>query len=164
MLANVDHEEVPLYKVDTEESEGDEELTVLQLKEDRLLAGFVPLLAAPQEPCYIDRHTDTVSGLSGDIPALQSHHLCLDGFLCHTAAIHLFACTSMFVFFPQAIAADCKRVTVLKYFLEALCGQEEPLLAFKGGKYISVATPPSNQSKDMRSRQDSLTEKDVLCL
>lgn len=70
VLANVDHEEVPLYKVDTEESEGDEELTVLQLKEDRLLAGFVPLLAAPQEPCYIDRHTDTVSGLSGDIPAL----------------------------------------------------------------------------------------------
>lgn len=70
----------------------------------------------------------------------------------------------MFVFFPQAIAADCKRVTVLKYFLEALCGQEEPLLAFKGGKYISVATPPSNQSGDTRSRQDSLTEKEVLCL
>lgn len=67
MLARVDHEEVPLYKVDTEESEGDEELTVLQLKEDRLLAGFVPLLAAPQEPCYIDRHTDTVSGMSSDI-------------------------------------------------------------------------------------------------
>lgn len=85
MLANVDHEEVPLYKVDTEESEGDEELTVLQLKEDQLLAGFVPLLAAPQEPCYIDRHTDTVSGLSGGSPALQSHHLCLDGFfLCVT--------------------------------------------------------------------------------
>ncbi len=62
MLARVDHEEVPLYKVDTEESEGDEELTVLQLKEDRLLAGFVPLLAAPQEPCYTDRHTDMVSG------------------------------------------------------------------------------------------------------
>eukprot|EP00066_Takifugu_rubripes_P020463 XP_011609729.1 PREDICTED: telomerase-binding protein EST1A isoform X2 [Takifugu rubripes] len=118
VLARVDHEEVPLYKVDTEESEGDEELTVLQLKEDRLLAGFVPLLAAPQEPCYIDRHTDT------------------------------------------AIAADCKRVTVLKYFLEALCGQEEPLLAFKGGKYISVATPPSNHSGDTRSRQDSLTEKE----
>lgn len=69
MLARVDHEEVPLYKVDTEESEGDEELTVLQLKEDRLLAGFVPLLAAPQEPCYIDRHTDTVSGASSDVPA-----------------------------------------------------------------------------------------------
>lgn len=167
MLANVDHEEVPLYKVDTEESEGDEELTVLQLKEDRLLAGFVPLLAAPQEPCYIDRHTDTVRGLSGDIPALQAHHLCV---VCvcggggNAAAIHLFTCAAMFVFFPQAIAADCKRVTVLKYFLEALCGQEEPLLAFKGGKYISVATPPSNQSGDTRSRQDSLTEKEVLCL
>uniref|UniRef100_A0A3Q3WBG4 Telomerase-binding protein EST1A n=1 Tax=Mola mola TaxID=94237 RepID=A0A3Q3WBG4_MOLML len=96
VLAQVDHGEVPLYKMDTDESEGDEELTVLQLKEDRLLAGFIPLLAAPQEPCYTDRHTE------------------------------------------MAIAADCKRVTVLKYFLEALCGQEEPLLAFKGGKYISV--------------------------
>lgn len=62
MLARVDHGEVPLYKVDTDESEGDEELTVLQLKEDRLLAGFVPLLAAPQEPCYTDKHTDMVSG------------------------------------------------------------------------------------------------------
>lgn len=61
MLARVDHEEVPLYKADTDESEGDEELTVLQLKEDRLLAGFIPLLAAPQEPCYIDKHTDMVS-------------------------------------------------------------------------------------------------------
>ncbi|XP_034405569.1 telomerase-binding protein EST1A isoform X4 [Cyclopterus lumpus] len=119
MLARVDHEEVPLYKVDTEEVEGDEELTVLQLKEDRLLAGFVPLLAAPQEPCYTDKHTD------------------------------------------MAIAADCKRVTVLKYFLEALCGQEEPLLAFKGGKYISVATSPPNHSIDTRSRQDSLTEKEA---
>ncbi|CAN9501137.1 unnamed protein product [Ophioblennius macclurei] len=119
VLAGVDHEEVPLFKADTEEVEGDEELTVLQLKEDRLLAGFVPLLAAPQEPCYIDRHTDT------------------------------------------AIAADCKRVTVLKYFLEALCGQEEPLLAFKGGKYVSVATsPPPNHSADSRSRQESLTERE----
>lgn len=62
---------MPLYKVDTEESEGDEELTVLQLKEDRLLAGFVPLLAAPQEPCYIDRHTDTVSGASRDVPPIS---------------------------------------------------------------------------------------------
>lgn len=50
---------------------------------------------------------------------------------------------------------------MLKYFLEALCGQEEPLLAFKGGKYISVATAPSNHSQDTRSRQDSLTEKEV---
>lgn len=169
MLANVDHEEVPLYKVDTEESEGDEELTVLQLTEDRLLAGFVPLLAAPQEPCYIDRHTDTVSVRPRHIPPLQSHHLCLDGVcacacVCGTTAIHLFTCSSMFIFFLQAIAADCKRVTVLKYFLEALCGQEEPLLAFKGGKYISVATPPSSQARDVRSRQDSLTEKEVLCL
>lgn len=119
VLACVDHGEVPLYKADTDESEGEEELTVLQLKEDRLLAGFVPLLAAPQEPCYTDRHTEI------------------------------------------AIAADCKRVTVLKYFLEALCGQEEPLLAFKGGKYISVAAfPPPDDSMDTRSRLDSLTEKE----
>lgn len=67
----------------------------------------------------------------------------------------------MFIIFPQAIAADCKRVTVLKYFLEALCGQEEPLLAFKGGKYISVATPSSNSTLGTRRRQDSLTEKEV---
>ncbi|AWO99831.1 EST1 DNA bind multi-domain protein [Scophthalmus maximus] len=120
VLARVDHGEVPLYKVDSDEVEGEEELTVLQLKEDRLLAGFVPLLAAPQEPCYTDRHTD------------------------------------------MTIAADCKRVTVLKYFLEALCGQEEPLLAFKGGKYISVATsPPPTHSVDERGRQDSLTEKEA---
>ncbi|XP_011481587.1 telomerase-binding protein EST1A isoform X2 [Oryzias latipes] len=120
VLAHVDHEEVLLYKVDSDEGENDEELTVLQLKEDKLLAGFVPLLAAPQEPCYIDKHTD------------------------------------------EAIAADCKRVTVLKYFLEALCGQEEPLLAFKGGKYISVATSASNnQSEDARNRQDSLTENEA---
>lgn len=52
---------MPLYKVDTDEVEGDEELTVLQLKEDKLLAGFIPLLAAPQEPCYIDKHTEMVN-------------------------------------------------------------------------------------------------------
>ncbi|XP_034034093.1 telomerase-binding protein EST1A-like [Thalassophryne amazonica] len=118
LLAHVDHGEVPLYKADTDEVQRDEELAVLLLKEDRLLAGFVPLLAAPQEPCYIDRHTD------------------------------------------MAIAADCKRVIVLKYFLEALCGQEEPLLAFKGGKYITVATPSLNHSKERNSRQDFFTEEE----
>uniref|UniRef100_A0A9J8BH44 Telomerase-binding protein EST1A n=1 Tax=Cyprinus carpio carpio TaxID=630221 RepID=A0A9J8BH44_CYPCA len=100
-LARVYHGEVLLYKADVD-GEGDEELRVLQLEEDKMLSGFVPLLAAPQEACYIDQGTDA------------------------------------------AIAADCKRVTVLKYFLEALCGQEEPLLAFKGGKYISMATPPTS--------------------
>ncbi|XP_017292781.1 telomerase-binding protein EST1A [Kryptolebias marmoratus] len=120
VLAHVDHEEVPLYKVDSDEGEGDEELSLLQLKEDKLLAGFVPLLAAPQEPCYTDKHTD------------------------------------------MAIAADCKRVTVLKYFLEALCGQEEPLLAFKGGKYISVATCPPPQHSDTRSRENSEEADDVI--
>ncbi|XP_060941376.1 telomerase-binding protein EST1A isoform X3 [Limanda limanda] len=119
VLARVDHEEVPLFKADTDEGEGDEELTVLQLKEDKLLAGFVPILAAPQEACYTDSHTD------------------------------------------MTIAEDCKRVTVLKYFLEALCGQEEPLLAFKGGKYISVATsPPPDHSANTGGRQDALKEKE----
>lgn len=120
VLAHVDHEEVPLYKVDSDEMEGDEELALLQLKEDKLLAGFVPLLAAPQEPCYIDKQTE------------------------------------------MSIAADCKRVTVLKYFLEALCGQEEPLLAFKGGKYVSVATtaPNSTQhgSQSQREADDVILE------
>lgn len=51
---------------------------------------------------------------------------------------------------------------MLKYFLEALCGQEEPLLAFKGGKYVSVATSPSNHTEDTRSRHDSQTEKEVI--
>ncbi|XP_041749332.1 telomerase-binding protein EST1A [Coregonus clupeaformis] len=115
-LARVDHGEAPLYKADGDGGEGDEELRLLLLEEDRLLAGFVPLLAAPQEPCYIDCTGDTV------------------------------------------IAADCKRVTVLKYFLEALCGQEEPLLAFKGGKYVSMATSP--RPGDARSRQDSQTERE----
>lgn len=83
------------------------------------------------------------------------------GFTCNPACpVH----KHMFIIFPQAIAADCKRVTVLKYFLEALCGQEEPLLAFKGGKYISVATPSSNSMLDTRRRQDSLTEKEVTVL
>lgn len=79
-----------------------------------------------------------------------------------TRILLLFSSTYNAVLFPQAIAADCKRVTVLKYFLEALCGQEEPLLAFKGGKYVSVApSPPPNHSVDSRTRQDSLTEKEV---
>ncbi|KAJ7997397.1 hypothetical protein DPEC_G00228560 [Dallia pectoralis] len=118
-LARVDHGEAPLYKADGDGGEGDEELSLLLLEEDRLLAGFVPLLAAPQEPCYVDRSADT------------------------------------------AMAADCKRVTVLKYFLEALCGQEEPLLAFKGGKYVSMATPPKSiRPGDARNLQDSQTERE----
>uniref|UniRef100_A0A8C2FYD4 Telomerase-binding protein EST1A n=1 Tax=Cyprinus carpio TaxID=7962 RepID=A0A8C2FYD4_CYPCA len=117
-LARVYHGEVLLYKADVD-GEGDEELRVLQLEEDKMLSGFVPLLAAPQEACYIDQETDA------------------------------------------AIAADCKRVTVLKYFLEALCGQEEPLLAFKGGKYISMATPPTpsinTENKAQMQEQSSLS-------
>ncbi|XP_078729890.1 telomerase-binding protein EST1A isoform X2 [Lampetra fluviatilis] len=72
-------------------------LVPLVLDEDRALAGFVPLLSAPQEPCFVQEDAD------------------------------------------QVLAADCKRVAALQYFLEALCGLEEPLLAYKGGKYVSVA-------------------------
>ncbi|KAJ8386208.1 hypothetical protein AAFF_G00175280 [Aldrovandia affinis] len=118
-LACVYHGEAPLYKAD-----GDEDLRLLLLEEDRLLAGFVPLLAAPQEPCYMDAPTNT------------------------------------------AIAADCKRVTVLKYFLEALCGQEEPLLAFKGGKYVSVATLPppglGTETGSHRGKQADNQDDDVI--
>ncbi|XP_030648686.1 telomerase-binding protein EST1A [Chanos chanos] len=119
VLANVDHGEAPLYKADAE-GEGDEELRLLLLEEDRLLAGFVPLLAAPQEPCYVDQHADT------------------------------------------AIAEDCKRITVLKYFLEALCGQEEPLLAFKGGKYISMAASPTHSQGTQPGAHTQNLEDDVI--
>ncbi|KAL2095290.1 hypothetical protein ACEWY4_010009 [Coilia grayii] len=114
-LARVYHGEAALYKVEGEGEgeEEDEELTLLLLEEDLLLAGFVPLLAAPQEPCYIDRSTD------------------------------------------KAIAADCKRITQLKYFLEALCGQEEPLLAFKGGKYVSMVKAPTPTSEEQRKESQS---------
>ncbi|KAJ8267221.1 hypothetical protein GJAV_G00139960 [Gymnothorax javanicus] len=118
-LACVYHGEAPLYK-----AEEDEDLRLLLLEEDRLLAGFVPLLAAPQEPCYIDSTANT------------------------------------------AIAADCKRVTVLKYFLEALCGQEEPLLAFKGGKYVSVAILPppglGTEAGSHRGKQADNQDDDVI--
>ncbi|KAM3934069.1 telomerase-binding protein EST1A isoform 2-T2 [Leptodactylus fuscus] len=102
-LTCVNQSEVPLYK------DPDDDLSLLILEEDRLLSGFVPLLAAPQEPCYVEKTSDKI------------------------------------------IAADCKRVTVLKYFLEALCGQEEPLLAFKGGKYVSVAPVPDAIGKETGS-------------
>lgn len=62
----------------------------------------------------------------------------------------------------QIIAADCKRVTVLKYFLEALCGQEEPLLAFKGGKYVSVAPVPDAIGKETGSPEGNQLEDQVL--
>ncbi|XP_069471454.1 telomerase-binding protein EST1A [Ambystoma mexicanum] len=109
-LTMVNQSEVPLYK------DPDEDLSLLVLDEDRLLSGFVPLLAAPQDPCYVEKSSDKV------------------------------------------IAADCKRVTVLKYFLEALCGQEEPLLAFKGGKYVSVAHVPDTMGKEMGSQEGKQLE------
>uniref|UniRef100_A0A8D0GSQ5 Telomerase-binding protein EST1A n=1 Tax=Sphenodon punctatus TaxID=8508 RepID=A0A8D0GSQ5_SPHPU len=110
ILTAVNQSEVPLYK------DPDDDLTMLSLEEDRLLSGFVPLLVAPQEPCYVEKTSDKV------------------------------------------IAADCKRVTVLKYFLEALCGQEEPLLAFKGGKYVSVAPVPDAMGKEMGSQEGKQLE------
>ncbi|XP_064425172.1 telomerase-binding protein EST1A isoform X3 [Latimeria chalumnae] len=116
-LTAVNQSEVPLYK------DPDDDLSILVLEEDRLLSGFVPLLAAPQDPCYVEKASDKV------------------------------------------IAADCKRVTVLKYFLEALCGQEEPLLAFKGGKYVSVAPVPDTMGKEMgnqEGRQLEEQEEDVV--
>ncbi|XP_062869645.1 telomerase-binding protein EST1A isoform X2 [Trichomycterus rosablanca] len=116
-LARVYHGEAPLYKAD---GDGDEELRLLVLEEDRMLAGFVPLLAAPQEPCYIEPQTDA------------------------------------------AMAADCKRVTVMKYFLEALCGQEEPLLVFKGGKYISVALSPAASQPTKDKPREQSQEDDVI--
>ncbi|KAM4699419.1 telomerase-binding protein EST1A [Discoglossus pictus] len=109
-LTSVDHSGVPLYK------DPDEDLSLLILEEDRLLSGFVPLLAAPQDPCYVEKTSDKI------------------------------------------IAADCKRVTVLKYFLEALCGQEEPLLAFKGGKYVSVAPVPDAIGKETGSPEGNQLE------
>ncbi|XP_073171455.1 telomerase-binding protein EST1A isoform X3 [Lepidochelys kempii] len=110
ILTTVNQSEVPLYK------DPDDDLSLLSLEEDRLLSGFVPLLVAPQEPCYVEKTSDKV------------------------------------------IAADCKRVTVLKYFLEALCGQEEPLLAFKGGKYVSVAPVPDAMGKEMGSQEGKQLE------
>ncbi|XP_029466933.1 telomerase-binding protein EST1A isoform X2 [Rhinatrema bivittatum] len=110
VLTTVNQSEVPLYK------DPDDDLTLLILEEDRLLSGFIPLLAAPQDPCYMEKTSD------------------------------------------KAIAADCKRVTVLKYFLEALCGQEEPLLAFKAGKYVSVAPVPDTMGKEMGSQEGKQLE------
>ncbi|KAG9485830.1 hypothetical protein GDO78_008745 [Eleutherodactylus coqui] len=109
-LTCVNQSEVPLYK------DLDDDLSLLILEEDRLLSGFVPLLAAPQDPCYVEKTSDKI------------------------------------------IAADCKRVTVLKYFLEALCGQEEPLLAFKGGKYVSVAPVPDAIGKETGSPEGNQLE------
>lgn len=51
----VNQSEVPLYK------DPDEDLTLLVLDEDKILSGFVPLLAAPQDPCYVETAADKVS-------------------------------------------------------------------------------------------------------
>lgn len=55
ILTTVNQSEVPLYK------DPDDDLALLSLEEDRLLSGFVPLLVAPQEPCYVERTSDKVS-------------------------------------------------------------------------------------------------------
>ncbi|XP_063485704.1 telomerase-binding protein EST1A isoform X4 [Symphalangus syndactylus] len=54
ILTAVNQSEVPLYK------DPDDDLTLLILEEDRLLSGFVPLLAAPQDPCYMEKTSDKV--------------------------------------------------------------------------------------------------------
>ena len=54
ILTAVNQSEVPLYK------DPDDDLTLLILEEDRLLSGFVPLLAAPQDPCYVEKTSDKV--------------------------------------------------------------------------------------------------------
>lgn len=55
ILTTVNQSEVPLYKDPDEE-----DLAQLGLEEDRLLSGFVPLLVAPQEPCYVEKSSDKV--------------------------------------------------------------------------------------------------------
>ncbi|XP_061868264.1 telomerase-binding protein EST1A isoform X4 [Colius striatus] len=52
ILTTVNQSEVPLYK------DPDDDLALLSLEEDRLLSGFIPLLVAPQEPCYVERTSD----------------------------------------------------------------------------------------------------------
>ncbi|EMP37821.1 Telomerase-binding protein EST1A [Chelonia mydas] len=52
ILTTVNQSEVPLYK------DPDDDLSLLSLEEDRLLSGFVPLLVAPQEPCYVEKTSD----------------------------------------------------------------------------------------------------------
>ncbi|NWS37046.1 EST1A protein, partial [Probosciger aterrimus] len=54
ILTTVNQSEVPLYK------DPDDDLALLSLEEDLLLSGFVPLLVAPQEPCYVERTSDKV--------------------------------------------------------------------------------------------------------
>ncbi|XP_058019892.1 telomerase-binding protein EST1A isoform X1 [Ahaetulla prasina] len=64
ILTTVNQSEVPLYKDPDEE-----DLAQLGLEEDRLLSGFVPLLVAPQEPCYVEKSSDKVRlGAAGPSP------------------------------------------------------------------------------------------------
>lgn len=65
ILTAVNQSEVPLYK------DPDEDLALLSLEEDRLLSGFVPLLVAPQEPCYVEKSSDKVrAGAERSSPSL----------------------------------------------------------------------------------------------
>ncbi|XP_023386238.1 telomerase-binding protein EST1A isoform X3 [Pteropus alecto] len=141
ILTAVNQSEVPLYK------DPDDDLTLLILEEDRLLSGFVPLLAAPQDPCYVEKTSDKGTVQEEQAVPCPGEPRLLSGFVQNIQAQEV-----------QVIAADCKRVTVLKYFLEALCGQEEPLLAFKGGKYVSVAPVPDTMGKEMGSQEGKQLE------
>ena len=80
ILTAVNQSEVPLYK------DPDDDLTLLILEEDRLLSGFVPLLAAPQDPCYVEKTSDKVScrpNIPSHLPTLLIlQTLFLGSFLC----------------------------------------------------------------------------------
>lgn len=81
ILTTVNQSEVPLYKDPDEE-----DLAQLGLEEDRLLSGFVPLLVAPQEPCYVEKSSDKVRlGAAGpSLPPSPSGLLFLGSISVHT--------------------------------------------------------------------------------
>lgn len=78
ILTTVNQSEVPLYK------DPDDDLALLSLEEDRLLSGFVPLLVAPQEPCYVERTSDKVSTRPNIPPSIPPQTFILGKFSVQT--------------------------------------------------------------------------------
>ncbi|KAB0361125.1 hypothetical protein FD754_005281, partial [Muntiacus muntjak] len=111
---------------------------------------FLPL---GQESCFVPQPLGVPSGPCPD--SMNSRLPCAYQPFLSTSQV---PCLPLAPLAREVIAADCKRVTVLKYFLEALCGQEEPLLAFKGGKYVSVAPVPDTMGKEMGSQEGKQLE------